>query len=275
MLTAGLFLLVAGYVYAPVIAKLIDDWWSNEDYSHGLVCVPLAVGMLAFRRDHYARLPRRPRWIGLAGAALASMLLVAGTLGAELFLTRISLVLFVVSATVLLAGWAHVRASAFPLALILLSIPIPAIVLTRLTLPLQFAATSMASGALEAMHVPVLREGNVLVLPDAVLQVAEACSGIRSLVSLLVVGLVVARVTGHFWARLAILASAVPVAIVVNGARVTATAAAAYWYGQAAADSLVHNTFGLLAFALALLLLIGCAYAIAAAERLIPARGLT
>ena len=127
--------------------------------------------------------------------------MIVGTLGAELFLTRVSLVGFIAGAVIYLLGWAHLRLLAFPLVLVALTIPIPAIVITRLTLSLQLCASTIAESLLSAVGIPVLREGNVLVLPNATLQVAEACSGIRSMTALLTLALVVARFSDSRWLR--------------------------------------------------------------------------
>ena len=150
-------------------------------------------GIVWARRDRLTRLRLAPSAAGLAGAAVSIALLLVGTLGAELFLTRASLLLFIASSVVFLFGWQHLRGVAFPFAILALSIPIPALLMTHITLPLQFAASAAAETTLSAVHIPVLREGNVLVLPDATLQVAEACSGVRSMMSLLVLAVLVAR----------------------------------------------------------------------------------
>jgi exosortase len=251
-------------VYAPVLGKLILDWWSVPDSSHGLICGPAAAVLAWNRRDQLRQTPVAARSVALLGLAAAMLLLLLGTLGAELFLTRISFVLFLASTVVFVAGWRHLRILAFPFALLLVAIPIPAIVMTRITLPLQFAASHMAEMGLTSAGIPVLREGNVLILPNAVLQVAEACSGIRSLMALLTMALVMARFADPRWlARGVIILAAVPVAIAINSIRVTLTAAGTYWYGPVLLEGLVHETLGWLMFVLALGLLGACARGIA------------
>jgi exosortase len=244
--------IAAGFLYWPVWQKLVVQWWTDPDASHGLVVVPLAAVFVWMRRDEILRTPRKPSLIGLGAVVAAMGLLVIGTLGAELFLTRVSFLLFLTGSAVYLFGWQHVRILAFPLVLLLLSIPIPAILVTHVTLPLQFAASRTAEAVISTAGIPVLREGNVLVLSNATLQVAEACSGIRSLVSLVAVAVVVARFADRRWAaRLAIVLSSVPVAVVVNGLRVATTAVATYHYGPGVAEGLVHEMLGVLTFFLA------------------------
>lgn len=254
----------AGLAYGPVLWRLAAAWWSDPEYSHGLICAPLAAWIVWARRDRLARLQLAPSAAGLAGAAVSIVLLLVGTLGAELFLTRASLLLFVASSIVFLFGWQHLRGLAFPLAILVLSIPIPALLMTHVTLPLQFAASAAAETTLSAVHIPVLREGNVLVLPDATLQVAEACSGVRSMMSLLVLAVVIARGITHNMeratvTRIAIVAAAVPVTIAVNALRVTATAVATEYYGLAAADGVVHEMLGVILFIASAILLVACA----------------
>lgn len=256
---------LAAVAYGPVLLRLSAAWWSDAEYSHGLFCVPVAAAIVWWRRDELARLRRVPSRAGLFGAGVAIALLWLGTLGAELFLTRASLLLFIASTVVYLFGWRHLRAMAFPLAIVALSIPIPAILMTHITLPLQFAASSAAETTLAAIGIPVLREGNVLLLPDATLQVAEACSGVRSMMSLLVIGVVVARITDHhLLTRMAIVAAAIPVTIAVNAVRVTATAVATEYYGVAAAQGVLHEALGVILFFASAILLVGCARLVAA-----------
>jgi exosortase len=262
----ALLVIAAGAVYWPVLAKLAVDWWTNPDYSHGLLCAPAALGIVISRRRAFRALRADPRPAGLAGAIAAMGLLALGTLGAELFLTRMSLVLFLASAVLYVYGWRHLRLLAFSFALFVLSIPIPAILITRITLPLQLVASAMSERALMVMSVPVLRDGNVLTLPNATLQVAEACSGIRSLVALVVLALVIARLVDRRPAvRLAIVAAAAPVAVLVNGLRVTLTAMATYRFGTAAAAGAIHESMGVATFLVAVALLAGCARALHAA----------
>jgi exosortase len=255
-------------VYGPVLAKMAHDWWAIADYSHGLVCAPLAMWLAWNRREELTQTPAAPRSAAFLGILAAVVLLLLGTLGAELFLTRISFLLLMVSTVVFVTGWRHLRILLFPFALLLMSVPIPAIVMTRVTLPLQFAASSMAETALTGVGIPVLREGNVLVLPNATLQVADACSGIRSLVSLITIALVIARCADRRWAaRVAIVLASVPVAILVNGLRVATTAVTTYWIGPVMLEGIIHEGLGWLMFLVALALLAGWARGIAGCRR--------
>jgi exosortase len=261
---AGLVLVISLLLlYAPVVTKLVSDWWADPDYSHAFLVAPLAAVLVWQRRTELIRAERSGSPIGLAVACGALLLLIAGTLGAELFLTRISLLGFLAGSIVFLFGWRHLRMLAFPLALVLLTIPIPSIVISRLTLSLQLVASNIAEATLNALRIPVLREGNVLSLPNATLQVAEACSGIRSLTALITLALVVARFSDSRWLpRTLIIVSAIPIAVLVNGLRVAAAAVGAYLYGTAAVEGFVHELLGWVMFLVAFALMAGCARAV-------------
>ena len=224
----------------------------DPDYSHGLICAPLALVFAARRRRAVLAFPRAPWTSGVLIVALGVLLLAIGRLGAEQFLTRISLPVFLAGAVVFLLGWQQLRVLLLPLVLLSVAIPLPAIVVTQITVPLQFVASAAAERLLNAAIVPVLRDGNVLVLPNATLQVAEACSGVRSMATLLALSILLAHgTTTSPWARVLIVLAAIPAAVVVNALRVALTATATYWYGSRATQGVAHEAVGLLMFAIA------------------------
>jgi exosortase len=245
-----------GLLYRHVIWKLVYDWSHDENYSHGFLIVPLAAYFAWERRDRLARLRVMPSYFGLVVLLGSTVVLIAGLLGAELFLTRIAMLGTLVGAILFVLGWKHLQALLFPLAVLLLMIPIPAIVFNQIVFPLQLLASRVGEASLSAVGIPVLREGNVIVLANTTLEVAEACSGIRSLISLLTLGIVY----GYFSdsrtsVRWAIALSAIPVAILANGVRVAGTGLAAHFYGPGAAQGFFHTFSGWLVFVVAFLLL--------------------
>jgi len=253
------------FLYTPIVIKLVRQWWSDPDYSHGFVVAPLACWLVWSRRHEIMRIPPAPRAVGLVVSTAALLLLTLGTLGAELFLTRVSLLILTAGAVIFTLGWQQLRRLAFPLTLLLLAIPVPAIVVSRITLSLQLLASTAAEFVLRTSGVAVLREGNVLVLANATLQVAEACSGIRSLVALLTLGLLVARARHDRWTgRIVIVASAVPIAILVNAWRVAASAFGAHWFGSGAIQGPAHDVLGWLMFLIAFSLLMAVARSLGA-----------
>lgn len=256
---AGLIVIGLALVYWRVFQKLIYDWGHDDNYSHGFLIIPIAIYFVWERRARLLSLEIKPSWAGLVVFAGGMFVLLAGLLGAELFLSRVSIIGVVAGIILFLFGWAHLRALMFPLAFLLLMIPLPSIIFNQIAFPLQLLASRAGEFAISSAEIPVLREGNVLVLANTTLEVAEACSGIRSLISLLTLGIVFGYFTdSRPWVRLLIALSTVPVAIVSNGARVAGTGIAAHHWGPSAAEGFFHEFSGwvvfMVAFALMLLL---------------------
>jgi len=246
------------WLYRQVIVTLVAAWWTDGNYSHGFLIVPIAAYLAWERRARFAAAPLRPSVAGLILVVGSLLVLAGGVLGAELFGTRISIVGTLAGVVLFLFGWARLRVMAFPLAFLLLMIPLPAIVFNQVTFPLQLLASRVGEFALGSVDIPVLREGNVLVLANTTLEVAEACSGIRSLVSLLTLGIVY----GYFadqrtWVRAVIACSTIPVAILTNGARVAGTGVAVHFVGPTAADGFIHESAGWAVFIMAFFLVVG------------------
>ena len=243
--------LVAG-LYGPVLIRMVVQWWQDPDYSHGFV-VPLFVGYVLYQRRHQLRqVLLEPSNLGLPVMIGAIGLLLAGSLGAELFVARCSLLFLLGGMLLFFAGLKMLRAVAFPLAFLALMIPLPAIIYNQVTFPLQLLASRLSSSGLELVGVPVLREGNVLVLPNYSLEVVEACSGIRSLMSL--VALAVAY--GYFvekrpWVRITLVALMVPIAVASNAMRVMGAGVLTYLFGPQAAEGFFHSFQGWLIFVFA------------------------
>lgn len=256
---ASTLVVAAGFVllYRDVLAKLAYDWWNDGNYSHGFFIIPIAAYLAWERRDKFLTAPQRPSAIGLAVLVGSIVVLAAGVLGSELFLTRISIIGTAIGITLFLFGWARLRVLSFPIAFLVLMIPLPAIIFNQIAFPLQLLASKFGEAALGSVDIPVLREGNVLVLANTTLEVAEACSGIRSLVSLLTLGIVFGYFAdSRIWVRMLIALSSVPVAIVANGARVAGTGIAAQYLGPAAAEGFFHEFSGWIVFIAAFALML-------------------
>ena len=244
------------WLYADVIQKLVSDWAHDDNYSHGFLIPPLAGYFIWERRDSLAGAVLRPSVWGI-GVVLGSLgVLVAGILGAEYFLSRVSLIGVMAGSVLFLAGWQHLRIVAFPLAFLLLMVPLPAIVFNQIAFPLQIFASRFGTEVLQVCAVPVLREGNVIVLASTKLEVAEACSGIRSLISLLTLGILFGYFTDRrLWVRTVIALSTIPIAIIANGIRVAGTGLAAHFYGPETAEGFFHTFSGWLVFLVAFVML--------------------
>jgi len=244
-------------VYWPFLRSLVNAWIDDGNYSHGFLIAPLAAYFAWERRDQLRKLPIVPSWFGIVLIVGAILILLVGVLGSELFLTRISLLFLLAGIVQFLFGTAHLRVLMFPLLFLILMIPLPAIIFNKIALPLQFFASRVGESTIAAANIPVLREGNVLVLANTKLEVAEACSGIRSLVSLITLGVVFAYFADtRTWVRAAIVLSTIPVAILANGARVAGTGILAHWYGPEAAQGFFHEFSGWVVFVVAFVMIL-------------------
>jgi exosortase len=248
-LAAGVVVLGFVLLYWQVFVNLVMDWYHDDNYSHGFLIVPIAAYFAWERRDRLKAIVAKPSMLGLVVVLGSIAVLLAGILGSELFLTRISIIGALTGAVLFMFGWRHLRVLAFPFAFLLLMIPIPAIIFNNIAFPLQLLASRFGESAMSMADVPVLREGNVLILANTTLEVAEACSGIRSLVSLLTLAIVLGYFSDRrLWVRLAVALSSIPVAVVTNGIRVAGTGIAAHRFGPAAAEGFFHEFSGWLVF---------------------------
>jgi len=217
----GLLILLC---YAPAVRSLVGDWIHNDDMGHGFF-VPAMAGYIIWQQRHeLKKIPLRTNWWGLLIILLGAAQSIIATLGVERFLAASALIVTITGAVLLLGGTPLLKKVAFPIFLLCFMVPLPALVFNSVTFPLQILASQLADAALKALDVPVLREGNILELPNQKLSVVEACSGIRSLLSLTFLSLVY----GYFfekkmWIRVMLFVATVPIAILANGSRVTIT----------------------------------------------------
>jgi len=272
------------FTYATVLAKLGHDWWDDPNYSHGLL-IPFVIGFILWvERKRLMSEPARPSFLwGGASVILALLALWAGTAGAELYMQRMSLVLMLAGIVVYFWGFRLLRFMSVPLALLVLAVPIPAIVFNKIAFPLQLFASRCAVWAMQGFDIPVLRQGNVIeFLPLGAretkkLEVVEACSGIRSLMTLVTLAAVYAYFTYPkddttdrgggasgligmlkqfgFWRSGILVVSAVPIAIITNALRVSGTGVLARYYGTQVADGFFHTFSGWVIYIAASLLL--------------------
>jgi exosortase len=242
--------------YAPVLQRLVAQWMDDEDMGHGFF-VPVVAGYIAWKmRDEWLSRPATASWWGLLVVAWGALQLAVATLGAELFLARTAFVVSLAGLVLTLGGFRVLRVLAFPLFLLFFMVPIPALIYNQITFPLQLFASQVASGTLSAMGIPVLREGNIIELASQRLNVVEACSGIRSLLSLSFLSLVY----GYFfdtrsWMRIVLLLSTLPIAILANAARVTLTGLVSE-YDVELARGIFHFASGWVVFMIALVILV-------------------
>jgi len=198
------------FLYRAVLAKLVYDWINDGNYSHGFLIVPVAAYLVWERRKKLTATAIQPSVVGLVLLVGSLATLIAGILGAELFLSRVSMIGVLAGVVLFTTGWRYLRVLMFPLAFLLLMIPIPAIIFNEIAFPLQLLASRCAEWTLSTAHIPVLREGNIIVLANTTLEVAEACSGIRSLISLVTLAIIYGYFTDdRIWARVVLTLSGV------------------------------------------------------------------
>lgn len=251
----ALFALMA-WLYWSVAARLVAQWWSDPNFSHGFF-VPVFSGFLIWRnRDRLRAITPKPSDWGLAFVGLALFLLVIGVLGAELFLSRISLLIMLGGVTVYFLGWHFFRALLFPWALLLLMIPLPVLVMNEITVPLQFLASKIAATLLPLAGVPVFREGNIINIPAMPLEVAEACSGIRSLISLLTLAIMYGYLfERRVLVRVGLALASIPIAVAANSLRIFVTGILVQHLGPEAAAGFFHGFSGWVVFVASLLMI--------------------
>lgn len=243
--------------YGPVLLKLVNQWSYDPDMGHGFFVPVIAAGIAWHKRNQITGKLPKPNWWGLAILIWAAVQLYIATLGAELFLARTSFVLSIIGAVLLLGGAEYVRVFGFPLFLLFFMVPIPAVIYNQITFPLQILASQVAENAISLLQIPVIREGNVLNLPQQSLNVVEACSGIRSLLTLTFLSLVYGYVfEKRTWVRVVLFFSTIPIAIAANAGRVTLTGVVSEIKPELA-EGWFHEAQGGVIFMIALFILVG------------------
>jgi exosortase len=249
-------LLLIGWLYASILARLFVQWFNDPNFSHGIFVPAFALFVVWQDRQKLKLIAPAPSWAGLPIIVVALLMLMLGVLGAELFFSRVSLLVLLAGLIILFQGWAFFRAVLFPWAFLILMVPIPTLILQKITFPLQLLASRLASVLLPAVGVPVLREGNVIVLPSMPLEVAEACSGIRSLLSLVTLAIIYGFLMDQRkWVRLVLVCSAVPIAVAANSFRIFGTGLLVQYWDPEKAEGFFHAFSGWLIFVVSLIML--------------------
>lgn len=249
--------LVSAVLYYPVIAGLAGQWLDDPNYTHGLA-IPFISALILWRRRESLRSSRPGGGLlpGTALLALSAALLVAGTAASELFAARISIPVLLLGAVLFLAGRDFASRAAFPILFLLMMVPLPYIIYYKISFPMQIMSAKLSSALLDALHVSVIRRGNILMLPGYTLEVVAACSGLRSLMTMITLGLVIAAFSDLSPPRRAAIAAfSVPAAIAANTVRLAVTAIGAYTVGPEFADGTLHEISGLIVFAAGFILM--------------------
>jgi exosortase len=248
---------LAVLVYAQILYRMVLHWKIVPDYSHGFLVAPLALFFAWERRRDLVRAPIEGSWWGLLPLALGATALAIGRLGVELTAMRTGFVLTLIGLVLLLFGKPVFRILSFPLCFLFLMVPLPQSLVNVIAFPLQLIAAGAAVQALHQLGIPALLEGNIIHLAEARLFVEEACSGLRSLMALLTLGVVFAYFfRKNLLERVVLVVSTIPIAILVNAIRVALTGVLTHYWGEDAASGFIHDFQGLITFAVAFLLLL-------------------
>ncbi|MGJ5820973.1 exosortase/archaeosortase family protein [Paludibaculum fermentans] len=250
------FGLLIGLIYFHVLYQMVVEWGTMEEMGHGFF-VPAMVGYVVWqRREALQKVPLAPHWSGWVLVVLSFVALVAGQLGAEFFVMRVGFLMALVGVLLAFCGWPMVKELAFPLLLLPFMIRIPLFVYSQITLPLQLLSSSLAESGLSLIGIPVFRDGNVLELASQKLSVVEACSGIRSLLSLGFLSLIYGYlVESRTWLRVALFILTIPIAISANASRIVMTGILSEW-NRDYAEGIYHIMEGWVVFVVAMVALV-------------------
>ncbi len=239
----------------PVFKDLIYDWYINDNYSHGFLVVPISIFLL-YRKRNELTFPAPVCKFGLLMIAAGSLGFIFGVAASEYFTTRFALVLIITGLSLYYLGASNFRKVWFAFFFLIFMIPIPAIIYHSGTLPMQLFATKATHYFLGIIGVPCVRQGNILYLPEYTLEVAEACSGLRSLATLMALGALYGHLTLPGKVRpLILFASTIPIAIVTNIIRLLFTAVGAYAISTKLAEDFLHELSGMIVFFTAMIMM--------------------
>jgi len=246
-------------LYFPFLRTLIEDWDTNASYSHGYLIPFIAAFMIYSIRKELQTLKISPSSWGILIILLGLGQLFIAKIGSEFFLQRTSFIVVLFGLSLFLWGFSWTQKISIPILYLILMIPLPAIIWNKIAFPMQLFASGITETIIQMIGIPVFREGNVLHLAETTLEVVDACSGLRSLVSMLALSIALAYLSGEL-SRLKkwiLFFSAAPIAIFVNIVRLTFTAGLASRWGEKAAQGFLHDFSGWLIFVMGLAMLIG------------------
>ncbi len=247
------------WVFYPILHHMYRTWRADPDYSHGLLIVPLSIYFAYGKLPQLKRAPIEGSWWGVAVLLLGVLSVCIGELGGLLTALRSGYVFALMGLVLLLAGRKVFEILLFPMGFLLLMVPLPQSLVNIIAFPLQLIAAGWAVGSLQTFGIPALLEGNIIHLAHTQLFVAEACSGLRSLMALLTLGVVFAQFfrPGQLIQQMLLIGSTIPIAIVVNAVRVSLTGILAHNFGRDTATGFIHEFQGMITFAMAFVLLLG------------------
>ncbi len=244
-------------LFAPAIKNLVPIWYTNSDYSHGFFVIPLSLYYIWLKRDELRRIEKRPTWLGLPLFCISVAVYLVSYITRFHTLTNASILAVLLSLSLFVGGRRLTGKLIPPIFFLMFMFPIPSAYYVQMTSPLKLMITNISSVLISLMGVPVYREGNLLFLSSTQLEVAEACSGIRSLYSYMMLGCVFAVMVRRWRNKILLIISTIPLALFVNIVRVTTTGILANYFGARVAQGFFHEFSGLILFAVGFFLLVG------------------
>lgn len=253
-----ILVIIISTLYSSIFPDMVKQWYRDDNYSHGFIVPIIAIYFLYCRRAELMFEEVNPWSPGIVVILVGLIQLLVSWLGVEYFTMRSSLIVILIGIVLFIFGKKVFRICRFPLFYLILMVPLPYIIYDAVAFPLKLFVTKVSVASLQILGVIVMREGNIIMFPSTTLEVADACSGIRSLMSLIALSVAYAfflkTTTLKRWV---IIISAVPFAIITNAMRVIVTGVLAQWWGAKAAEGFFHEFAGLAVFALAMALLVG------------------
>ncbi len=244
-------------LYFPVLLDLAADWGSNDNYSHGYFIPFISLYMVWHERDRFKRIPARPADWGLVVVLLGLLQLVLGYMGSEFFLQRTSLITVIAGIIIFCLGTQYFRFLLVPVLYLLFMIPLPAIIWNKIAFPMQLFSSYLAEHVVSLCGLSILRQGNILSLPSTTLEVVDACSGLRSLMTMFALSSFLTWQAKFVpWKKMVLFLSAAPIAVISNTIRLCVTAVLASFYGGDVAQGFLHEFSGLVTFGLGIIMLI-------------------
>jgi len=249
--------IVAALLFAPVIAELIQMWSTKDDYSHGFLVLPVSLYMVWQKRHKLQKWPVKPSWLGLP-ILVGSVAIYFIAFSTKFhMLMYISMPVIILGLLLFVIGRRLTRELLLPIVFLFFLFPIPDSYYILFTSPLKLLITKISMELIYIMGIPVYREGNLIFLAATQLEVTEACSGIRSLYSYLMLGFVFAFMSRNLKSKLILILSTIPLALLVNVIRVTGTGILSNYFGEKAAQGFFHEFSGFLLFAVGFCFLFG------------------
>ena len=242
--------------FFPVWKRLVLSWYSSDQYSHGFFIIPITLYIIWKKKDILVKTPIRPSWWGMALVVFSLLLYLFAHFAEILTLTSFSILLLLAGVIIYLYGFLIFKELLFPLVFLLFMIPIPSQIYSSLTIPLQLFVSKVSVWLGSTIGIPIYREGNVIHLPDRTMQIVQACSGLRSMISLLMLSAIIGYLTlKSNILRFVLFLSGIPAAIFVNIIRVCLMVFAFHYFNYDLTKDSVHTVFGIIIFCIALIII--------------------